>query len=238
MRGTVIAALFLGAAGGQALAADMPWAPLPERAAGWSGFYLGLNVGGGFANGRSDFSVPAGTFASVNNPLTGVIGGGQIGWNGQAGAMVYGLETDFQAAGLSGTINAPCGAGLCGVGVTASYRQRVPWFGTVRGRLGYAASGWLAYATGGYAYAQADTEARATALGTTAAISVNDFRSGWTIGGGIEVALAGTWSAKLEYLYADFGTHRRNFVFTGLPVVTDHSHLDMNVVRAGVNYRF
>jgi outer membrane immunogenic protein len=238
MRATVFAALFLTTAGGHALAADMLWAPVAPQQAGWNGFYLGLNAGGGFANGRSTFSVPAGTFATVNNPLTGVLGGGQIGWNGQSGALVYGLEADFQATGVTGAINAPCGAGLCGIGVTANYRQQVPWFGTVRGRLGYAASGWLIYATGGYAYAQIEMDARATAPGVTATLSTRDVRSGWTVGGGIEVMLARSWSARLEYLYADFGTQRTSFAFTGLPTITDSSRLDMNVVRVGVNYRF
>jgi outer membrane immunogenic protein len=242
MRAFVIAATFMAAMAGQALAADLPWkapvGPIAPAGPEWSGFYLGLNAGGGFATGRSDFSVPGGVFATVNNPLTGAVGGVQAGWLGQSGSLVYGLEADFQAADLDGSISAPCGAGLCGIGLTANYRQRVPWFGTVRGRLGYAASRWLIYATGGYAYAQVDTEAKATAPGVTATVRADDFRSGWTIGGGIEVAFAPGWSARLEYLYVDLGTQRTNFIFTGLPVIADDARLDMSVVRAGVNFRF
>jgi outer membrane immunogenic protein len=240
MRATIIAASLLAALGGQTLAADLPWAPPagPPTIADWSGFYLGLNGGGGFASGRSAFGVAGATFATVSNPLTGAAGGVQAGWNAQAGPLVYGLEADFQASSLKGAISAPCAAGLCGIALTADYSQRVPWFGTVRGRFGYAAAGWLIYATGGYAYARVETEATATAGAATAAVSFKDIRSGWTAGGGIEVALTGHWSARLEYLYADLGSRQTEFVFTGLPVVTDDARLDMSVVRAGVNYRF
>ena len=62
--------------------------------------------------------------------------------------------------------------------------------------------------------------------------------SGWTIGGGTEVALGPNWSAKLEYLYVDLGTVNNTVVVTGAPSLTDSARVQMNVVRAGVNYRF
>jgi len=66
---------------------------------GWSGFYIGVNAGGGIANSKSDFSVAGGTpFASVNNYLPGAVGGGQAGFNWQNGAAVVGIETDIQPA--------------------------------------------------------------------------------------------------------------------------------------------
>jgi len=122
------------------------------------GFYLGLNAGGGIGNGRSDFSIAGGpAFATVNNSLPGAIGGVQAGFNWQSGMTVFGVETDFQASGLKGSLTAPCLA-LCGLPLTATYSQKVPWFGTVRGRLGVAASGWLIYATAGYAYARLEAD--------------------------------------------------------------------------------
>jgi len=245
MRARFVTVAVLAMFGGAALAADLPPspppfipAPAPPIFLTWSGFYFGLNAGGGFATGQSDFAVAGATFATVSNPIKGFTGGVQAGFNMQAGPFVYGLESDFQYSGLKGDVRAPCGAGVCGVALSADYRQEMPWFGTVRGRTGYANAGWLFYLTGGYAYAQLKTDATATAGGVSAAVSSKDFRNGWTVGTGIEVMLTRGWSAKLEYLYLDFGSKTTNYVFTGLPVIADSTRLDMSVVRAGVNYRF
>jgi outer membrane immunogenic protein len=228
---------------GTALAADFRPPPYPAATAlplpNWNGFYIGVNAGGGIATGHSDFSVAGGAvFASVNNSLSGALGGGQIGYNWQSGSFVYGVETDFQASGLRGGISTPCAPGFCGLPLTASFRQEVPWFGTVRGRLGYAAAGWMIYGTGGFAYGQLDTDASATAGAVTATFSARETLTGWTAGGGIEVALAPSWSAKIEYLYLDLGDSTRTWVLAGLPAITDNTHLAMSVVRAGVNFRF
>jgi opacity protein-like surface antigen len=225
--------------GGTAMAADLSQpvfkpGPPPPTMQNWSGFYLGLNAGGGIGQGNSDFSVAGGpTVVSISNSLTGGIGGGQVGYNWQAGAAVLGVEADFQASGLEGTLTAPCLPGLC-----ASYSQKVTWFGTARGRIGYAADGWLLYATGGYAYARLDTDATATAGPATATFTLRDTRNGWTVGTGIEVQFAPRWSAKLEYLYLDLGRNTSSWVLPGLPAVNDDAHVNMNVVRGGVNYRF
>jgi outer membrane immunogenic protein len=50
--------------------------------------------------------------------------------------------------------------------------------------------------------------------------------------------LAANWSVKAEYLYVDLGTAHTTWNFAGIPAVTNASHITMNVVRAGVNYRF
>jgi opacity protein-like surface antigen len=138
------------------------------------------------------------------------------------------------SAGLTG----PCAAGLCAFGLTATYNQKVPWFGMARGRLGVAASGWLIYATGGYAYARLQTDAFASAGPVSVLAGFDEARNGWTAGGAIEVAIAPGWSAKLEYLYLDFGRTTTGIVFTGLPTIADNARFTMNIVRAGVNYRF
>jgi outer membrane immunogenic protein len=114
----------------------------------------------------------------------------------------------------------------------------MPWFGTARGRLGYASAGWLIYATGGYAYTRLETNASASAGGLSASVHREESRSGWTAGGGIEVAFTPNWSAKVEYLYMDFGSRDSSWIFTGLPTITDSTRLHSNIVRGGVNYRF
>jgi len=222
-----------------ALAADLSLAPIAAPPlAPWTGFYVGANAGGGIGNAVSDFTVAGATFASVDNSLTGAVAGGQAGYNWQTGPMVFGLETDIQFSSASGTLSAPCAAGLCGLALTANYSQEVSWFGTVRGRVGYASAGWLLYATGGYAYGQLKTDANASAAGTTATFSATDFIDGWTAGAGVEVQFAQRWSLKGEYLYADLGRANHTFVFTGVPPLNDSAHVTLNIVRAGVNFRF
>jgi outer membrane immunogenic protein len=226
-----------------AFAADLSPRPAPFYAApilqNWNGFYIGANAGGGIGNATSDFNVAGGpTFASVNNSLAGAVAGGQLGYNWQSGPMVYGLETDIQFSSAKGTLSTPCVPGLCGIALTASYSQEVSWFGTVRGRIGYASAGWLLYATAGYAYAQLETNGTATAGPATAGFSTTDFMNGWTAGGGIEVEFAPRWTAKAEYLYVDLGHANHSFAFTVLPTLNDSAHVTLNVVRAGVNFRF
>lgn len=170
--------------------------------------------------------------------MTGVAGGAQLGYNWQTGPFVFGAEADFQFANVDGSLSTSCSAALCGVPLSASYNQNIPWFGTARGRVGYAQDGWLIYATGGYAYARLETSASATAGANTATLSQQDFRNGWTAGGGIEVALTPSWSVKAEYLYMDFGSSTTTWAVPGLPTLTDSTALNMNVVRTGVNYRF
>jgi outer membrane immunogenic protein len=243
MRETITALLVLTAGVSAVSAADLRPAPvkaLPmvQSIYNWTGFYLGVNVGGGWSNANMDFST-AGfpSFAGVDNHMAGVIAGGQAGYNWQSGSMVFGIEADFQYSGMKGGISAPCPPGIC-AGLAASFDQKMPWFGTARGRVGYASMGWLIYATGGYAYTRLESNAFASAGGLAVDIRRDENRHGWTAGGGIEVAFAGNWTAKVEYLFMDFGKHNGSWSLTGLPTITDSTRLQSNIVRAGVNYRF
>jgi len=217
-----------------AAAADMAVPPAPVAPlAPWTGFYLGVNAGGAFGDANSDFG-----FASVDLPLKGAIGGGQVGYNWQAGPMVFGLEADFQASSLKGSISTPCIAALCAMPVSASYGHELPWFGTARGRVGYGQAGWLLYATGGYAYGQVKTNATAMAGPASAQLGTSEIANGWTAGAGAEVLFAPRWSVKIEYLYVDLGRVNTSFPIVGLPPINDSSHVNFNVVRAGANFRF
>jgi outer membrane immunogenic protein len=244
MRVSIIAGVTLIACAGTGVAADFPAvpykaAPIPyQRAYDWTGFYIGVNAGGGWANATSDFSIGAlAPFASVDNSLFGAIGGAQAGMNWQSGAFVFGLEADFQASGLKGGLDAPCPPVVC-AGLIASFDQKMPWFGTARVRAGYAQDAWLIYATGGYAYARFETDAFASAGGVAVSLSQSETLGGWTAGGGIEVAFSRNWTARVEYLYLDFGRHDRTWTITGLPVINDSTKVFTNVARGAINYRF
>ncbi len=108
----------------------------------------------------------------------------------------------------------------------------------MRGRVGYAAGGWLAYVTAGYAYGQVEFNGTATGGGVTAPLTNKVMRNGWTAGAGTELALSPHWSARLEYLFVDLGTPTNTVAIAGLPTLVDSTRLQMNVTRAGVNYRF
>jgi outer membrane immunogenic protein len=245
MRTAISATAALLMLGTAASAADM-MRPIPYKAAPmaaaptWTGFYLGVNVGGAFGEDRIDFGVVgAPVFASANNAFHGIIGGGQVGYNWQFSSFVAGFEADFQGSSLKNTLTAPCAPAICApLGLSATYSQSIPWFGTARARIGYAQDSWLIYVTGGYAYAAVDTNATATAGPLVATFNSHDIRDGWTVGGGIEVGLASNWSVKAEYLYVDLGSAPTTWTFSGVPAINNNSHVTMNVVRAGLNYRF
>lgn len=235
-----------------AMAADLPSrrAPAPFVAVPvftWTGFYVGVNAGYGFSD-RNNFgtiNLPAGSVvnsAGTNGVLTlnnagrgnrdGFIGGGQVGYNYQIGSFVVGLEADAQYidfgrpnraatytfAGATGIAFAPPAA-------TLQFRNNdEDFFGTVRGRLGFAMDRVLIYATGGLSY------------------TTNDF--GWTAGGGVEYAFTPSLSAKVEGLYVSLDRNQGvNAVYTGVATNTvilnaSRGGQEFGVVRAGLNYRF
>jgi outer membrane immunogenic protein len=245
MRWSSVSATVLLLAPGIALAADLPVAPrapvlytpaVVQTVGEWTGFYLGGNFGAGMARAQSDFSAGGVPFATTDGNLWGPIGGAQAGYNWQSSAAVLGMEADFQWSNLKGNISAQCA--VCAPATSASYEHDVDWFGTVRGRLGYAGGGWLAYVTGGYAYGRVGFNGTASGGGVSATLTNHVVQNGWTVGAGTELALAAHWSAKLEYLYVDLGTPTNTVAIAGLPTLVDRSRLQMNVTRAGVNYRF
>ena len=104
------------------------------------------------------------------------------------------------------------------------------WLATARLRLGYAFDRWLPYLTGGAAFG----DVKATRVGLNSA-GTNDVMAGWTVGGGVEYAFLGNWTAKLEYLYVDLGKFDCS---TACGPVVDNVSFQTNVVRAGLNYKF
>ena len=201
-----------------ASAADLPRsmykAPAYVPAAyNWTGFYLGINAGGGF--GSSDWN----GFGISNSPSGGMIGGtAGYNWQGPGNPWVFGLEGDIDWTNINDSNI--CGGLIC--------QTKNSWFGTVRGRAGYAFDRFLPYFTGGVAFG--DVQARRMPFAGT-----NDTNAGWTLGGGIEGVIAGPWTAKIEYLYADLGKTTCSTAACGVATNVD---LTVNVVRGGINYRF
>jgi len=118
--------------------------------------------------------------------------------------------------------------------------QDISWFGTVRGRFGWTNAATLFYVTGGWAFGRVTTNLtmNLNSAGVYSA-TFTDTKSGWTAGGGIEMHLAGNWSAKAEYLYVDLGSIDESFVYTpGALRYVLSSDIRNHIFRIGVNYRF
>jgi len=209
----------------------------------WSGWYIGGNIGGSFGI-ASDSATLAGVPVGGGSPrLDGVVGGGQIGYNWQANAWVFGLEADIQGTSEDGSNSAGATVIIPGAPAatgTLNYGEKLPWFGTVRGRLGFLpAPNWLIYGTGGLAYGEVDTNTTLTSGALGVSNNFDTTRVGWTAGGGVETFLSRNWSAKVEYLYVDLGSFSNTF--TGLGTFTPatlSTHVTDNIVRAGLNYHF
>jgi len=205
---------------GAAAAADLSQPVMPTKAPyfspvyNWIGLYAGINGGGAW--GTSNWSAVPTSFNT-----SGGMAGGQLGYNWQFGQFVYGLEGDIDWTDVRGTT---------GVGACAAFACRTDsdYLATVRGRLGFAADRFMPYVTGGLAVGNI----RASDI----VGGINQTNAGWTVGAGVEFALSGPWSAKVEYLYVDLGSAGCNAPCGA--VGGNNVSLTENVVRAGINYRF
>jgi len=218
MKRVLLASVGLLALGiASASAADLSRMPakapayMPPPLYNWTGFYIGINGGGGW--GRSDFSGP---FTTGSFDTSGGLVGGTIGYNWQLpNQFVLGLEGDIDWSNIRGS-------SACGI---TSCETRNDWLSTIRGRVGYTGF-WdrvMPYVTGGLALGNIKTSV--AGLGSS-----DETKAGWTLGGGVEAAIAGPWTAKVEYLYVDLGS--------GSSVLGSDANFKTNIVRAGLNYRF
>ncbi|MBR1212074.1 outer membrane protein [Bradyrhizobium sp. JYMT SZCCT0180] len=201
----------------------------------WTGAYVGGNVGYGVARNAG-----VQTFALPNDQLTispdGVVGGAQAGYNWQSGSVVLGLEGDFQWSGQKDTICRLCQPTLGTL--TQNFTQEMSWLATARGRLGYAAGPALFYVTGGAAFGEIKTTINQQSPPLNQTSQFNSTKTGWTVGGGIEAALGGNWSAKAEYLYVDLGNVTYTVTQPGFGPLTLATDVRDHVGRVGVNYKF
>jgi outer membrane immunogenic protein len=223
--------------------------------------------------GLSDATTGAGlSSTNTNFALDGIIGGGQIGYNYQIKNWVIGLEADIQASGEKGNENSACSGALCafttpacppapgcfaptpaipGGAVSDAFSEKLNWFGTVRGRIGPTITPTiLPYVTGGLAYGEVSAADTVSGVNSpsltpvTATFSNSTIKAGWTVGAGLEAALGGRWTGKVEYLYVDLGNVSGAFVTPILApsgnflAASYSSHITDNILRVGVNYRF
>jgi outer membrane immunogenic protein len=227
-------------------AADLPASTYPKAPAmvspvsvyDWSGFYVGANIGGAWDNSTATNTALNGTFVSSGTSSnTGVIGGGQIGYNYMLlPNFLLGVEADVDGTSLNGAVLSNDGSN--------QHSSKLDAFGTVRGRVGFTQNNWLFYGTGGFAWSEGSVTR--TQISTVVAVppipavagtveASSNTRTGWVAGAGVEWGITQNWTARVEYLYLDLGNATSVFPISNRQQT---SSLTMNVARFGVNYKF
>ncbi len=218
-------------------------APPAPAAYDWSGFYVGSHQG--YAWGSSNWTAPPNLSGSLDlfQPFNVFSEAGSFFAGLQAGyddmlpnRLVIGAEVDasFPAwPNLSGiSIGGTSTFFSPSVGAE-SYSETMLSFGTVRGRIGYVPASWLFYATGGFAWTYDQLTLTQLASGTVESPFL--WRLGWAAGAGVEAPVAPHWTARLEYLFTDYGVSSVTFPVAGQRFTSDFS---LQELRAGLNYRF
>ena len=212
-----------------AIAADVGLpvkAPHIQSVFDWTGFYIGAHAGFGRGSSSAVLTDPAITASSGS--FGGVIGGVQAGYNVQlSSGIVLGAEADitFPNYLASNSIAALLATPRSDV------VEQLDYAGSLRGRIGYASGHWLAYATGGLAWA-GERFVNTPAIGSEE--KELNVRLGWAAGAGVEYAFAPHWSLRLEYLYSRF--EQADIRFPSATQIS--SSLDLQSIRVGLNRKF
>ncbi len=207
--------------------------PVYAPAAGWTGFYAGFNGGYAWAG---DADLFANSYYLPFNGLApqGGFFGGQIGYNVQGWLnprLVVGIEADIQGSNISDS--------SYDAASTVSYKSTLDYFGTLRGRLGYAFDRTLVYATGGLAFGglrQQIVDVGVDLYSTSAA------ETGYVVGAGVEYRIAPAWSIKAEYQYIDLGNNNPvdsaglTWPSSKADTTWHNADNDIHTFRVGLNY--
>jgi opacity protein-like surface antigen len=208
-------------------------------AANWTGLYAGAHAGGGW--GTNDWNSAtgvlglSGTLFPGSADVNGLLGGGQVGYNYQTGAWVFGLQADASLSNLNGTAKCATFAGPAGP-ISGTCNNDVTDFGTITGRVGESVGKFLLYADAGAAWAHDKSSVTSFTVGPLSSFG-SDTRWGWTLGGGIAYALTANWSLFAEYDYLSLGSKGEtlNDAVFGQSVVNIEEKL--HVMKVGANYK-
>src|SRR5260221_1399885 len=236
----------------------------PRMAVEWTGIYFGVNAGYGWAQGSSNtvfgggsantaLLIPGGATTPFGLGATelggtgllgsssprGGIAGGQVGFNWQAGMVVFGAELDSQWSGQLNTVSVICTAPTSAC--TASEAIKIRSLTTGRARIGLAFDWLMPYVTAGGALVNARDDLTVTVGGVTANFPpLSGTTLGWTAGAGVDVALSSNWSARLEYLHIRANDVTSSVLipgFLGAGTAAETAAYRNNIVRVGLNYR-
>ncbi len=225
----------LGIAASAAVAVVTFLTPAPGLAADPtlpSGFYAGAHLGYLFGNGTATLADPSGGVASSGgaSPYGTLSGGVQVGYQWiWPSRWMAGVEADLDFPNFQ-DLSEVLAYRATGTGTA---NEQLEYLGTLRGRFGYSFGGWMPYVTGGLAWASTRFSRTDLTTGNEDA-TPGQWRMGFTVGGGLDYALAPRWSTRLEYLYTNLGI--RGFGFASPAAYT--SQYDLHEFRLGLNYHF
>jgi outer membrane immunogenic protein len=235
---TLAASMLLSGAASAADLAARPYTKAPPVIApiyNWTGFYIGANAGGGWADKCWDlntyFSLPLGPVGEGCHTASGATVGGQIGYRWQASNWVFGLEAQGNWADFTGSNSS------LRFDDTTNH-SRIDSFGLFTGQIGYAWNNVLWYVKGGAAVARAKYEGLFTG---TVFDRASETRWGGVVGTGIEFGLSPNWSLAVEYDHLFMGNRDINLISTVVPGIVSRNETirqDVDMVTARVNYRF
>ena len=197
----------------------------------WTGLYFGGHVGYGRGQAGSMFFEPGSDPAPMgaSNSFGSLFAGAQIGYNYMLPSrFVLGVEADVAFPNFLANDDEVASR----VTADTAVAHKLDAVGTVRARLGHAFHHWLIYATGGFAWSQARFLQWPGVMDDQDKVLRRV--AGWTVGAGVEAAIAPKWTARLEYLYSRFGNADATFP-SGTAYETS---FDLHTFRLGLNRQF
>ena len=207
----------------------------------WSGFYLGVDAGWARNGGSVASAYNDGVYPSRNDDFPdsfdsdgGSFSGGVLaGYNRQSGNLVTGFEADINYLGYDASAGH-----FVGIGANTHLDASADWYGTLRGRLGFASDRLMVYGTGGLAFGE--TELSASVVDATSGITYisgadSTMRVGWAAGAGLEFAIDDRWSAGAEYLHVDLDSMQVGDQQSSLSVEAN-GDFAFDVLRATLKY--
>jgi outer membrane immunogenic protein len=199
--------------------------PRQAQSFSWQGFYAGLHAGLATGNTQGNVEVVPGFSLSSDYELNGALYGAQIGWLGQWGNVVAGIEGTYSGSNIQGSN---------GCVVLLECQRSIDWVATAVGRLGLAYDRVLLYGLGGVAWADVDTR---VGIAGFPLLSGGETHVGWTAGFGAEWALSDLVSARIEYAHIDLGSETHNLSFGCGFTIPEKVNVEMDTARIGLNVK-
>jgi outer membrane immunogenic protein len=243
-----LAAVSMAAPASAADLAARPYtkSPPPMMAAiyDWTGFYMGLNGGGGSSHKCWDINnsgailappvvgIISPAFREGCHDATGGLAGGQLGYRWQAANWVFGVEAQGDWADFRGS-------NVSVFNPAITNQTKIDAFGLFTGQVGYAWNSFLWYVKGGAAVAN-DSYLGLVTPTNVGFDTAHETRWGGTVGTGVEFGFAPNWSVAVEYDHIFMGNHNVNFgvVGTGAFTRTDNIRQDVDMATVRVNWRW
>lgn len=216
---------------GQAAATNLPYkaSATSQAAYNWTGCYLGAQIGGGTQSDSFTTGFIDDDRTGQSGLGGGALAGGQIGCNYQIGVMVFGVEGEAAWSGLTNKLDTTQQRFL------EEFKARNRWSADVAARVGVAVDRTLIYGKAGVAQGSYDFSF-SDPFGDTS--NASGILTGLLFGAGIEYAFAPNWSAKLEYDHIDYVSRILSFSANPPPGFAEGRSASVNLVKAGINYRF